>query len=248
MDPYLEGELWTTFHTQLAAEVARQLAPRLRPRYLALTEKTFYLEAPNGVAVAMEPDVSVAESHTTLAATGVGIAPAPVKLATIMPRPVPHIRVDIRDVAQRRLVTAIEFLSPTNKRDPGRGQYLAKRRRMLLSSAHLLEIDLLRRGRRVPMREPLPPGSYFVLLSRAGQRPLTEVWPIALNQPLPTVPVPLREGDADVPLELQAALTNVYDLCGLDLAIDYTQPPEVRFRPEAAAWADERLRAAGLRS
>jgi uncharacterized protein DUF4058 len=36
MDPYLEGALWTTFHFALGAEIVRQLAPRLRPRYLVL--------------------------------------------------------------------------------------------------------------------------------------------------------------------------------------------------------------------
>lgn len=33
MDPYLEGELWTTFHFAFGTEIVRQLAPRLRPRY-----------------------------------------------------------------------------------------------------------------------------------------------------------------------------------------------------------------------
>ena len=50
-----------------------------------------------------------------------------------------------------------------------------------------------------------------------------------------------------MPLDLELALTSVYDLCSLDLAVDYTQPPEIRLPPQAAAWADERLRAAGLR-
>ncbi len=74
------------------------------------------------------------------------------------------------------------------------------------------------------LRQPLPPAPYFVLLSRAEARPLTDVWPVELWQPLPTVPVPLLPGDADVPLDLQAALTSVYDGFGYDLAIDYTTP------------------------
>jgi hypothetical protein len=41
MDPYLEGPLWTGFHTQFCVEIARNLTPRLLPRYLALTEKRF---------------------------------------------------------------------------------------------------------------------------------------------------------------------------------------------------------------
>jgi hypothetical protein len=42
MDPYLEGSTWMNFHGQLCAEIARQLSPKLRPRYLArLTERFF---------------------------------------------------------------------------------------------------------------------------------------------------------------------------------------------------------------
>ena len=111
-----------------------------------------------------------------------------------------------------------------------------------------MEIDLLREGQRVPMQKPLPPAPYFVFLSRAESRPITEVWPIPLDSPLPVVPVPLLPGDPDVPLDLQLALTTLYDLLGYDLAVDYKRPPEVPLRPEAAAWAEDRLCAAGLRS
>jgi len=54
MDPYLEGSLWTNFHTQFSVEIARQFAPRLRPKYLALTEKRFVLamaEEEDGLAI-----------------------------------------------------------------------------------------------------------------------------------------------------------------------------------------------------
>lgn len=117
----------------------------------------------------------------------------------------PHFTVEIRDRANRQLVTAIEVLSPTNKRSEGYAEYLAKRRRLMVSSVHLLEIDLLRLGQRVPMRQPLPSAPYFVFLSRAPDRPIIEVWPVSLAEPLPVVPVPLLPGDADVPLDLQQA-------------------------------------------
>ncbi len=55
--------------------------------------------------------------------------------------------VEIRDRRNRQLVTGIELLSPANKRPGGdRDQYLAKRQRILASTAHLVEIDLLRGG------------------------------------------------------------------------------------------------------
>src|SRR5437588_3378619 len=190
MDPYLEGSLWMSVHSQLTAEIARHLAPQLRPRYLALTTERFVWSTPDEVAVTTSgiyPDLSVAATRRDGAtATQTAVAPAPLRIATVMPEPVPHTTVEIRDTANRRLVTAIEVLSPTNKRGDGRDEYLAKRARILPRTAHLVEIDLLRRGQRVPMREPLP--QVFVLVSRVEDRPMTDIVPIRLDEALPEFP------------------------------------------------------------
>ena len=51
------------------------------------------------------------------------------------------------------MVTVIELLSPSNKRaGDDREQYLAKRRELLRSPAHLVEIDLLRDGPPCPRK------------------------------------------------------------------------------------------------
>ena len=77
---------------------------------------------------------------------------------------------------------------------------------------------------------------------RAFRRPLTDVWPIALGDPLPTVPVPLLPGDADVHLDLQAALTNVYDLLGYRYALNYAElPPSPPFTERELAWIRSRV-------
>ena len=238
MDPYLEGSLWTTVHSQLGAEIVRQLTPRLRPRYLALTAERFVVDSADDVSVmrtSIYPDVGVADVRPDAPRGGTAVAAAPVRLATVAPTPVPHLTVEIRDAAHRELVTAIEVLSPTNKRGEGRLEYLAKRQRLLLSSAHLLEIDLLHEGQRVPMQQPLPPAPYDVFVGRAEIRPLTDVYAIPLAASLPAVPVPLSSGDADVPLDLQLALTTIYDLCGYDMAVNYAAPPEVRLPPDEDA-------------
>jgi hypothetical protein len=247
MDPYLEGSLWMTVHFQLSAEIARQLAPRLRPKYLALANERMVLSSLDDNCVAVReadvyPDTAVLQVVETEApaAGGTALAAPPLRVATVMPRRVPHVTVEIRDVEHRRLVTAIEVLSPANKRG-ARREYLRKRRRLLLSSAHLLEIDLLRRGRRLPMRDPLPRVPYFVFLSRAEDRPFTDVWPLRLTDPLPRVPVPLGKGDADLEQDLQQALSVTYDTFSYHLAVDYARPP--RLRTENAAWATERIRA-----
>lgn len=251
MDPYLEGSLWTSVHTELTVEIARQLSPLLHPRYIAMTTRRFVMEGPEGVDVtSLEsyPDVAVRAAGPITAKTRTSeIAAAPLQMTTPIPAPIPHVTIEIRDVATRQLVTAIEVLSPTNKRGSGREEYVAKRQRVLRSTAHLIEIDLLRRGARVPMEGVLPSVPYFVILSRFESRPRCDVWPIAFDASLPSVPVPLLSGDADVTLDLQRAFSTVYDVFGYQLAIDYTKLPEVPLSPDAGAWADGLLRAAGLR-
>jgi hypothetical protein len=251
MDPYLEGALWMNVHSQLSTEIARQLAPQVRPRYVVLTTEWFVVAESNGLSIATSaasPDVGVVRTDAPGSTRwSTGAATAPLQLVTVVPERILHMSVEIRDRENRELVTAIEVLSPSNKRGEGRGQYLAKRRRILTSPAHLLEIDLLHEGLRVPMREPLPEASYFVILNRAEKRPLSDVWPICLWDPLPVTPVPLLADDADVALDLSKALATIYDLLGFDLSIDYSRPPSVALSPEQNRWVEERLREAGTR-
>jgi hypothetical protein len=251
MDPYLEGSLWMSVHTSLAVEIAHQLNHRLSDRYIALTSRRYVLDTPEESEVIVGeiyPDVAVLKSDPLGDDRGASavIAP-PLQMATLVRTPIPHITVEIRDAINRQLVTVIEVLSPTNKRGEGYDEYRDKRERVLRSTAHLMEIDLLRKGRRVPMRGTLPSVPYFVFLCRREQRLATDVWPITLDQPLPEVPVPLLPGDADAKLDLQQALTTLYDEDRLRKVINYSKPPETPLTPQQAAWVDEHLRAAGLR-
>lgn len=227
MDPYLEGAEWSSFHFGFTAEIVRQLAPHLAPRYLVRPTHRFITSVQDEVAVVARdiyPDVSVYRAE---AATGTVATAAPLLLTTVLIEQEPQYTVEIRDAASRALVTAIEVLSPVNKRGAGYQAYLDKRTRLLYSAAHLLEIDLLRQGQRVPMHEPLPDAPYFIFLSRAERRPVVEAWPVTLADALPTVPVPLLPNDADVPLDLQAVLGAVYEQLRYDLSIDYTRPLDV---------------------
>lgn len=231
MDPYLEGSEWTSVHTELSSEIARQLAPKLRPKYIVRTTRRFVAETPEDVVTMtgdIDPDVGVFDSvrQRVVRESAIAAAPPPLQMATVIPASALQVTIEIRDVVNRELVTAIEVLSPTNKRGEGYREYLDRRRRLLYSTAHLMEIDLLREGQRVPMQEPLPSAPYFIFLSRAERRPILDVWPIQLNMRLPTVPVPLLPGDSDVLLDLQMALNTIYDALGYDLSVDYTRPPK----------------------
>ena len=251
MDPYLEGPVWTTVHTSLVNEIARQLAPKLRPKYLALPQERIIVTVPDPLETRSKPripDVGVYESDAAQLQGGGAVVAAPLVLDALIPEEVPNPYIEIRDVEERRLVTAIEVLSPTNKRGPGVEEYRRKRQELLSSEVHYLEVDLLRVGERFPLAGPLPSVPYFVFLSRANRRPRVEVWPIPLEQPLPAVPVPLLPGDSDVPLDLQQALQTIYDWYSYDRAADHSGEPAVQLAPEQQAWADEWLRAAGMRS
>ena len=240
MDPYIEGSEWSSFHAEFCVEIARQLRPQLRPKYVAVTNKYFMTDTPEDLVVSTQngiehklktaPDVGIARASMQPvlgSRSAVAVQQAPLQVATVMPELVPQYVVEIRDVNARTLVTLIEILSPANKRGEGYAEYVEKRRKVLLSSAHLLELDLLRKGKRVPMRTALPATPYFVFLSRAHKRPLTEVWPVTLAEALPVVPVPLLYDDEDVVLDLQAAFTNTYDAIGFDLLVNYRKPPDV---------------------
>lgn len=149
----------------------------------------------------------------------------------------------IRDRDNLQVVAEIELLSPWNKRPGSDGvrEYARKRETVLRSSAHLVELDLLRGGQRLETLEKLPAGDYYALVSRERRRPKVEVYAWSLRQPLPTVPIPLAGSDPDVPLDLQAVFTSVYDRAGYDYSLDYTRPVEPPLSEEDAAWAREVL-------
>ena len=65
-------------------------------------------------------------------------------------------------------------------------------------------------------------------LARASIRAQTrawELWPIRLRDCLPTVPIPLRAPDPDVPLDLLAVLRASYEEAACELSIDYSLSP-----------------------
>jgi hypothetical protein len=253
MDPYLEGYLWPDVHNALANKIRQQLTPLLRPRYTArlgvyVVEDT----APENDVGIMYPDVEVmlnqpasrAEDpdHAPSAFSTVStsaITPAALSIPVMLPVDVQLTNVEIRHTASNQLVTSIEIVSPVNKREPGLAQYRLKRQRLYQAGVHLIELDLIRRGVHPVAHRRIPAGAYFIALTRAHTGK-TDVWPLMLRDPLPTIPVPLRPSDDDVALNLAAALMAVYEEAAYDLSIDYRQDPPPPALPEAdRAWLRE---------
>ena len=105
----------------------------------------------------------------------------------------------------------------------------------------LQQRDLLRRGTR-PFAHPMvPQAHYLISLLRAGKR-RTDIWAVDVKDKLPVVPVPLREPDPDVPLDLGIALRTIYERSLYNLSIDYHMPPPPpEFSSEDQVWLGERV-------
>ena len=127
-----------------------------------------------------------------------------------------HPFLEIRDRESLGLVTVIEVLSPANKNPgPDRDLYLAKRRQILATGAHLVELDLLRGGPRLPL-DGMPPCDYCAVVSRYEERPRAGIWPNVLREPLLPVPIPLRDPDPDAMLNIKEVSDRVYDAAGYE--------------------------------
>ncbi len=243
MDPFLESQEWDDFHYSLNAAIRDALSPRLAPRYFVRVERRVYVESPGEAdPLFRRPDVSVLWTGETAGGTAVAAAPATSLEPFECELPIPEERREtyllIRRQETMEVVTVLETLSPSNKRPGGDGrrEYLQKREEVLHSSSHLVELDLLRGGARLPMSSPLPPGDYYAIISRRQRWPRATVYRWTVRDRLPTIPIPLKGADPDVPLDLQAAFATVYDRARYDLSVNYEvdlQPPP---RDEDAEW------------
>ena len=251
MDPYIEDpEIWSDFHGDLAAETRGELNRLLDPRYVAkLTPRVTYEIIEIAERRDIRPVVGVWQPQPPTGKLTGGIAAitaAPVESMVQMEAPLRLYTVEIRETGTLKLVTAIEILSPVNKR-PGHDDqedYLRKRRELLRSETHLLEIDLLRGGARPPLKRPVPPAPYYVTLSRTNRRPFVEVWPVLLWEKLPVLPIPLLEPDPEVALDLGKLVNSVYERGAYARLINYhLAPPPPELSEVEAIWLDEHLSA-----
>lgn len=259
MDPFIEARgLWGDFHDDLIAEIKRQLAPALPQGYVARTGARSYimLVEENGKEERnFLPDVSVTAPADRPKTSGKrkpvpapAAEPGPVVLRAFIEEDFDEKFIDIFELEpERRLVTSIEVLSPSNKRrsSPGWKRYLRKRQALLRGKAHLVEIDLLRGGDRLPMLDPWPASPYTVLVAREERAPYCRVWPAFFDRPLPEIPVPLSRPDPDLPLTLQPLVDAIYERSRYRESIDYARPLVPPLSAEQAAWLELQLRNEG---
>lgn len=216
MDSRIEEQLWHDFHPNMIVSIQSWLMPLLLPKYAAQIEERVYVEHTEPVPTrqVFRPDVVI---HSETAGEGRAQASrAAVAEPAILTLPMPTEQreryIAIVSLPGRELVTVVELLSPANKRAgaDGRCEYLRKREQILQSTVHLVEIDLLLKGERLPTVEPLPEADYYAFVSRGEYRPAVEVYYWRRNARMPTIPIPLLRDDGEVLLDLQAVYEETY--------------------------------------
>ncbi len=253
MDPWLELR-WRDVHASVIIYIRNQLQPQLPDSLVARAEEEILVDAADLPPRSVRPDVTVSEEPSGAATGGVAILapPMPVAKPFLVRTTEAEVnqRVEIVDLGSgERVVTAIEVLSPANKL-PGKAReaYRAKQRDFIAGGINLVEIDLVRQGQWVfsvdeasvplPLRAP-----YMACVFRMTQPELRAFYSLPLRQPLPTIAIPLRPGDREAAVDLQAAVSRAYEDGRYDRT-DYRRPLNPPLPPDDAAWAADLLRSA----
>jgi hypothetical protein len=253
IDPYVESQLtWRDFHTRFLTYLGDAINDRLPERYLAMIEGEVSLVAQSGddrsrrvpdLAVTVDPLRASPKDHGAATGTALMMEPVTVPLATeAIEVPAARRWIEIRRQPDRSLVAVIELLSPSNKFQPGWTEYIEKRLELIHQPIHLVELDFLIEGHRLPMNGALPRGDYYAFVSRAGRRPDSEVYGWSVRQPLRAIPLPLDPPDPDLPLDLAVLYATAHARARYSLAIHYDRPLGLPLAPDDLAWAEATAR------
>jgi hypothetical protein len=260
MDPYLERH-WRDVHVSLVVFAKSALQAQLGEGLIARNEERLVVEQEEA-GRSIYADVRVVEHGLTgtRVAAASGLAMAEPIVLRLESEPAVERFIEIIDTAGGgRVVTVIEFVSPTNKRaGDGLKKYQEKQRECVDAGVNLVEIDLTRSGERhllVPTSQVPPEArtTYLACAYRAWAKRGSntvgqfELYGLPLRARLPGIRIPLRETDADAALDLQALVNLAYEAGAYARGIDYTQPCTPPLTGEDERWAEELLKQAGKR-
>lgn len=254
MDPWLEGEeVFPNLHERLIISIQDALNAALPPGYVATSKNRVWVDP----ELQREPDVALfgrdrppnGNGGTAVALSGLT---AVAQELTSDPPEEPYL--EILSAKGKRLVTAFEIISLTNKRagEKGRQTYQEKQHEYWLSNVNLVEIDLLRRGPHVTatplhlLHEKLGDFDYHVSVVLPGRRPSHHAAGIKLADRLPAFAIPLDPGVPPVTVDLQPMIELAYDRGRYTELFTYREPPVPPLTPTQQAWAEGVLRAKGL--
>ncbi|NJC27562.1 DUF4058 family protein [Neolewinella antarctica] len=223
MDPFIESYKWSTFHVNAITQIQRQLIEQLPERYLIEVEEGVNAnDIILGTHNRYRPDASIIEQDRLSASTTIYPSAKSVTPPTIFVEmdDIKQRTLTIRDSYSRELVTAIEVLSPSNKKGGGLDDYRFKRAEFVRNTINLVELDLLRGGEPPYRKSDWPKRPYCIHTVRAIERTIS-VWSVGLEERLPRVSVPLLPEDRDLVLDLQTMFDEIYRFSSYPRSITY---------------------------
>jgi len=252
MDPYLETPaFWSDFHATFINYWREAVADHLPDNYEArIDERVNLVEVQPQKIRRFEPDVAITQGPRSPggAAAASGVATLePVVVPLLIEEETRETYIQILHRRDRTLVAVLELLSPSNKEEPDRSTYLARRNTLLHHDVHLVELDLLLKGQRIPLGDAYPAGQYFALVADATRRPNCDIYAWTMRQLLPQIPIPLRPPDPAVWIDLAAVFAITYERGRYARSLDYTQPPPLSLRGDELTWTLERARSSAAR-
>jgi hypothetical protein len=257
MDPYLERH-WLDVHASLVFLAKVAVQKQLSDDLVARSEERLIVEDSGVTRRVQHPDVRVVEhrqSGDPVRPAG-GTAVAEPLILELEDEPIRQGNVEIIDVSSGgRVVTVIEFLSPTNKlAGEGRMKYKRKQEECFAAGVNLVEVDLTREGDRSILISPwhLPlvhRTTYLGCVYRAASKGIgrKEAYRMPLGERLPAISIPLRERDADIVLDVQSLVDQAYESGRYDRTIDYGVPCVPPLNGAEEHWTVDLLRTAGRR-
>lgn len=251
MDPYLEDPIfWSSFHNRFLVAIADAIAPLLQPKYYVEIEARTYIDNGEDEVLIGIPDTVVLArtqpNHSPISqsssSTAVQTKPQKVEIPIDLERKERYLQV--REIGTDAVITAIELLSPTNKRTgEGRDIYTEKRRSILSSRSHLVELDFLRSGNPMTMRGVTGRMDYRILVSRANHRPTADLYGFTLRDQIPTFSLPLQDADESLTVDLQTIFNGVYDRSSYRSRLNYQNPVPPPALPDPdRLWVQELLK------
>lgn len=215
MHPELEQpKYFPGFHAGVITELLYALGPSVPPAYEVTVEHSVSLTNELGERKDYVPDarIDLAEPVLSGIATASATAIAPDFLLESPARPQRFLA--IYD-GEGKLVTTIEVLSPANKTGIGFEELFRKQRDLAGQNINLVEIDLLRKGKRRWQSDRSREADYLFTVQRGEGATQVEAWARSLGEALPTIPVPLRYADGQVPLNLEEVVAAYLEKSGL---------------------------------
>ncbi len=248
MNPWLQ-DYWRDVHASLLVYARNALNGALPAGLRARVDERLEVESAvtDEPGRAYLPDVAVTADwdRSAFPATAATLEVARPVIVTVTRKVARRLEIVKSD---EHIVTVLEVLSPSNRRGAYAVEAWCRKRDDYLDAGfHAVEVDLIRAGVWVlpgdcpPRRVPETSVAYHVCVTRQPFTQQHEFYVAPLRERLPVIRVPLRRGDPDIALDLQALIDQCYADGRYGEFLRYDQPPHPPLPEAEAAWAREIL-------